>query len=158
MERIFGRQSPLGQQPDAESMPQQRRGSEIRHWSTARGTLIVPCLYHQLPPAGVERSQESPDKPHISPERGTSSGTLFPDSLLLDADLQAIIIAWPTLPDGLRAFIAAMAKSAMPSGISKTSTPGVQSLLDAQAGAAVVVEDQGHLRLDGGEYERNPRA
>jgi hypothetical protein len=46
--------------------------------------------------------------------RGAQSGALGTQDPLTDPDLDAIVAAWPTLPEAIRAGIVAMVKAAVP--------------------------------------------
>lgn len=81
--------------------------------------------------AGVEPESLSPDSQSACAEstnpRGAESGALSPDSAPEphseapgdtppDADLQAVIAAWPSLPEAARARILAVVKAAEANG------------------------------------------
>jgi len=55
---------------------------------------------------------DSPRKTHVSDSAGADAGAVETKTAHDDGDLQAIIDAWPTLPDAIRAGILAMVKAA----------------------------------------------
>ncbi len=62
-----------------------------------------------IPPRGSELSQQSPGKSQFSSAGGAKSGAV---GALIDTDLQAVVAAWPALPDAVKAGILAMIRAA----------------------------------------------
>ena len=71
---------------------------------------ILPTVIDlgEVPPRGVEQSQDSPGNTHGEGKSGTVCGTPHAHSALIDADLQSIIDAWPRLNASIKADILAM--------------------------------------------------
>lgn len=65
-----------------------------------------------LPPRGTEQPAESPVNRGIPKTGDAESDAKPPISAPLDPELQAVIAAWPALPDALKAGILAMVKAA----------------------------------------------
>jgi hypothetical protein len=61
---------------------------------------------------GIEPAVTSPENTTLFPEGGAKSGALAPRSRPIDAALAALIDAWPTLPEAIRAGILAMVRAA----------------------------------------------
>jgi hypothetical protein len=61
---------------------------------------------------GNRISSQNAGKTAIDVENGAESGALLVDSAENDADLQAIIEAWPSLPDDVKAGIMAIVRAA----------------------------------------------
>jgi len=53
----------------------------------------------RTPPAGIEQSESNSGKTPVPPHGGAESGAVGAHSDGIDADLRAIIDAWPTLPE-----------------------------------------------------------
>ena len=52
--------------------------------------------------AGIEPTPDSPGNTPISPQSGAESGALSAQSGLIDDALQAVIDAWPKLPEAAK--------------------------------------------------------
>lgn len=65
-----------------------------------------------MTPTGFEPPDDSPEKTPVSESGGAQSGAPAAQSTVQDRDLQQLIDAWPTLPEAVRAGIAAMVKAA----------------------------------------------
>ena len=65
----------------------------------------------QLGDTGLEQPSKTPRKTAIPDQGGAESGALDAHSGQIDADLRAIIEAWPNLPESTREVIVAMIKS-----------------------------------------------
>ena len=61
---------------------------------------------------GLEQPLLSPGKSPVPVQGGAESGAVGAQSTLVDADLRAIIEAWPELPDAVKAGILAMIHAA----------------------------------------------
>jgi len=49
-------------------------------------------------------------------KRAAKSGSTGPESAAIDPELRAVVDAWPTLPDAIKAGISAMVRAAAQSG------------------------------------------
>jgi hypothetical protein len=65
---------------------------------------------------GFELSQESAGNSTGSDQSGAESGALGTGNGPIDAELAAVIEAWPSLPDAIKAGILAMVKAASVAG------------------------------------------
>ncbi len=99
------------QQPAAESSTDSQETKKAR----GKRAILLPnalacdsmhCT--QVPPRGDELSQESSGKTYKPDQSGTICGTPNAESRLIDPDLQAIIDAWPDLPEAVRAGVLVM--------------------------------------------------
>jgi hypothetical protein len=61
---------------------------------------------------GIEPHALSPDNSTNPAPGGAKSGALTIENLAIDPSLAALIDAWPTLPDAIRAGILAMVRAA----------------------------------------------
>jgi hypothetical protein len=57
---------------------------------------------------GIRTPRETPEKTALSPEGGAKSGALPTEPNISDPDLARIIVAWPDLPDHIRAAVLAL--------------------------------------------------
>ena len=100
--------------------------------------MIFPTVADaaQVPPRGVELSQESPRNTLGDTQSGTLCGTPDAQSGLSDPDLRAIIEAWPGLPDTVKAGILAMVHETgdqAPEHDQRDSAPPVERVLPGGA-------------------------
>jgi hypothetical protein len=65
-----------------------------------------------IPPRGLETPAQSPKNSTNLAPGGVKSGALAPKTQAIDPALAALIDAWPTLPDAIRAGIVAMVRAA----------------------------------------------
>ena len=65
-----------------------------------------------VPPRGLEPSANLLGNPTNPAPGGAESGALAPKTPAIDPALAALIDAWPTLPDAIRAGILAMVRAA----------------------------------------------
>jgi hypothetical protein len=65
---------------------------------------------------GVEPTLDSLENPTISAQGGAKSGALASQQPIIDPALAALIDAWPTLPEAIRAGILAIVRAAVPEG------------------------------------------
>ncbi len=61
-----------------------------------------------MTPTGLERLDESSGKSPVSARGGAKSDAIGAHAALIDADLRAIIDAWPTLPEADRRAVLAI--------------------------------------------------
>jgi len=88
--------------------------------------------------AGLEHTPDSPGKQHVSETSGSNSGNIGADSgnsepsapippapppLPADPDLAAIVAAWPTLPNAIKAGVLALVHAATDRPTSSPSSP-----------------------------------
>jgi hypothetical protein len=62
--------------------------------------------------AGIEQPQENSGNTAITHESGAQSGALGARVAPLDADLAAVVDAWPTLPEAIRDCMLSMIRAA----------------------------------------------
>ena len=82
-----------------EKSTQSKRGKQHRLMSATTGLML---LTPQMRERGLEPTQETPGKTAIEPDGGAKSGALFQPGGCTDADLAAVVAAWPTLPEDVR--------------------------------------------------------
>ena len=92
-------------------------------------------------PRGLEHTAESPTKTQIPETGGAESGALDgeigPETAPADADLQAVIRAWPALSGSIRAAILTLAQTATPAGAGESqSRSGLKAEAEAFAALA----------------------
>jgi len=63
-------------------------------------------------PRGIERTEETPGKTALQPVAGAKSGAIFQLGGTPDADLAAVVSAWPALPEDVRQSILRAVESA----------------------------------------------
>ncbi len=61
-----------------------------------------------IPPSGIHKGRTGPN---LRPTVASVSPHLPPDTRQIDPDLAAIVAAWPTLPEPIKAGIVAMVKA-----------------------------------------------
>ena len=66
----------------------------------------------EAPRVGLEHSKKLPGETQFSSTGGAESGALGDEIDPIDSDLAALIEAWPTMPEGVRAGIVAMIRAA----------------------------------------------
>lgn len=107
--------------PKAVQQPAARSGTDSQETRKApenKGFLPIvaaPCntaQMYKVPPRGVEQIENSSGNQGVAPQGGAESGALGAENGPKDPELGAIIHAWPTLPDAIKAGILAMVRAA----------------------------------------------
>jgi len=75
----------------------------------------IDLPHPKYPQQGLNTPPKQPEKPQGIPDVRTSQRTQNPDAAAIrqpdDPDLAAVVAAWPTLPDALKAAMLALAKA-----------------------------------------------